>query len=117
MEIIYFELNNWFCGEHYPNAKPFIDWIGNNFQLAFMNENWVKENKLCVTYSFIDMSVNFCVTATREWVKDNCPNLLTDYKDFLRHPNDSGDVYGRFGDEFLKYEEKNFGIKMSTNDD
>ncbi len=44
--IIYFELNNCFCGEHYPDDQPFFDCMSNDLQLAFDNENWLKENKL-----------------------------------------------------------------------
>lgn len=29
-EVIYFELNNWFSGEHYPAEEPFTTWIGND---------------------------------------------------------------------------------------
>ena len=110
-DIIYFELNNWFRGKDYPDDQPFINWMGNDLQLAFNNDDWVKENKLCVVCSFIDMSVNFCITATRAWVENNCPKLLTDYTKFLRYPDESSEVYGKFDDEFLKYEEKNFGVR------
>lgn len=109
-EIVYFELNNWFAGEHYPAEEPFITWIGNDLNIYFDNENWVYENKLCVVRNIIDMSVNFCITATKEWVKNNCPRLLTEHIDFLRYPDKDGDVYGQFGDKFLKYSEENIGI-------
>ena len=26
-EIIYFELDNWFCGRDYPNAEPFTSTV------------------------------------------------------------------------------------------
>lgn len=109
-DIIYFELNNWMRGEDYPNDEPFITWVGNDYDLKFQNEEFVKENKLCVVRSIIDMSVNFCITAKKEWVEKNCPKLLTDYTDFLREPDEDGYVYGRFGDEFLEYSEENIGI-------
>lgn len=112
-DIIYFELNNWFPEKHYPAEEPFTTWIGNDLNIYFNNEKWVKENKLCVVKSIIDMSVNFCITATREWVENNCPRLLTKYKKFLRHPNEDGDVYGQFDDKFLEYAEENFGIEKS----
>ena len=110
-EIIYFELNNWHCGRDYPNSEPFISWVGNDFDIYFQVEKWVKENKLCVVVSYIDMSINFCITSTKDWVIDNCPLLLEDYTQFLRLPDEDGDVFGRFGDKFLPYEECNFGIK------
>ena len=71
VEVVYFELNNWFRGEHYPNDEPFITWIGNDLNITFNNEDWLKENKLCVVRTMVDMSTNFCITATKEWVEYN----------------------------------------------
>lgn len=108
-EIIYFSVNNWFMGRHFPDTEPFISWMGN--VLKFNNDNWCKENKICVNASIIDMSRNFCVTATKEWVEKNCPCLLTDeYKKFCFYPDEYGDVYDNFEIPFLEYEEYNFGV-------
>jgi len=108
--IIYFELNNWSPGKDYPAEEPFITWMGNDLRLKFNNENWVKENKLCVVAGLVDMSINFCITATKDWVEENCPKLLTDYQDFQRYPDKWGDIMGRFGHDFLEYSQENFGI-------
>lgn len=116
-DVVYFELNNWFPGKHYPAEEPFTTWIGNDLNIYFNNEDWVKENKLCVVRSIIDMSTNFCVTATKEWVEKNCPRLLTEHEKFLRYPNEAGYVCGRFGDEFLEYSEENFGIEEVYDED
>lgn len=118
-DIVYFELNDWTLGEHYPNEEPFISWVGNNRNnsTTLYDEIWVKQNKLCIVADFIDMSVNFCVTATKEWVLENCPKLLTDYKNFLRFPDEDGLVEGRFGNVFLEYSEENFGIIFRSEDD
>lgn len=109
-DIIYFELNNWFEGRDYPDNDRFREWFGDDFHLFFDDENWVKENKLCVVVTLVDMSVNFCVTATKRWVEANCPELLSEYTKFLRTPDDDGDVYGKFGTLFLEYCDKNIGI-------
>lgn len=108
--IIYFEVNNWFAGRDFPDDEPFISWLRNDLKIQFRNEQWVKENRLCVVADFVDMSQNFCVTATKDWVEKNCPNLLTDYTKFLRNPDEDGIVYGQFGHEFLPYKEENIGI-------
>lgn len=108
-EIVYFELNNWCAGEDYPAVEPFLTWM-NHLLAYFNNENWVKENKLCVVRGMIDMSFNCCITATKEWVDINCPELLTKYKKFLRYSDKDGYVYGQWGNRFLNYEEKNIGI-------
>lgn len=109
-EIVYFELNNWACGEDYPNAEPFLHWMGNDLQLKFNNEVWVKKNRLCVVRGIVDMSVNFCISATKDWVIAHCPSLLTEHQKFLRYPDKYGEVEGRFGHSFLPYSEENFGI-------
>ena len=118
MDVVYFELNNWFAGEDYPNDEPFLSWMRNDLNIKFRNEKWVIENELCVVASMVDMSSNFCITAKKEWVEKNCPKLLTDYKEFLRYPekyenedeDECVDVYGRFGCHFLEWSEENFGI-------
>lgn len=114
--IVYFEVNNWFRGRHYPDCEPFIGWLGNDLKLAFLNDDFVRENKLCVACSLIDMSSNFCITAKRGWVENNCPTLLGTDARFLRVPDKYGDVYGTFGTEFLPYCEDNIGIEFRTDD-
>ena len=109
-DIIYFELNNWFPDRDYPDAEPFKTWMGNYLHLRFRDEDWVKENKLVVVESLVDMSMNFCITATKEWVEQNCPELLSIYKEFIRQPDEDGESpYGRFGCPFLEYKEENIG--------
>lgn len=113
-DVVYFELNNWVRGIGYPEAEPFVSWMSNDLALTFRDENFIKENKLCVVWQLVDMSVNFCITAPRPWVEDNCPELLTKYTRFLRHPNpdpkNEGVVYGHFDTEFLPYAEENIGL-------
>ncbi len=133
MEIVYFELNNWFSGRDYPNEEPFTTWCGNDLDLYFSNEDFVKENKLCVVETLVDMSVNWCITAPRAWVEKNCPKLLSNgftsttfitqgpggekeaeeifpYCQYLKFPDEDGDVYGQFGTKFKEYSEENIGV-------
>ena len=129
-EIIYFEIDNWFAGRDYPNAQPFLSWMNDDLNLAFANNNWCIENRLCVEAILIDMSVCFCVAAPRSWVEENCPKLLTDeecgskimigdeikyehcsYSKFICKPDKDGEVYGRISDlHFAEYKEENFGV-------
>ena len=74
-EIVYFEINNWFAGRDYPDDEIFCKWI-NDYQ--FRDDEWCKENKLCVMCGAIDMSMNYCVAAPKSWVEEHCPKLLTD---------------------------------------
>ena len=32
MEIVYFELNNWFSGRDYPNEEPFTTWCDDDLK-------------------------------------------------------------------------------------
>ncbi len=110
-DIIYFELNNWSPDDDYPDAEPYSTWLEDDENIIFLdNEQWVKDNKLCVAFEIIDQSLNFCITATKKWVEENCPTLLTEYIRFLRYPANDGKVYGRFGTTFLSYEEPNIGV-------
>ena len=114
-DIIYFELNNWTAGDDYPDEEPFISWCGNDMDLKFSNEEWVVKNKLAVVQEIIDMSVNWCISAPKEWVLENCPKLLegnavNPYNGFLRFPDKNGKVYGNLGTEFLEWSEGNIGI-------
>lgn len=111
--IVYFELNEW-SSKYYPNVEPFISWIcmskDKNYYINFKDEQWVKDNKLVIVESIVDMSINFCVSARREWIEHNCPDLLTKYHNFIRFENIDGIPYGKFGCPFLEWTEDNVGI-------
>lgn len=77
-EVVYFSVNNWFSGRDYPPTENFKKWLGNDLNQTFRNDEWAKENKLCIYYGCIDMSFNYTVAAPREWIEKNCPELLTD---------------------------------------
>ena len=77
-EIIYFSVNNWFCGRDYPDTENFKKWLGDDLNQTFRDEKWAKENKLCIYYGLVDMSWNYTVAAPKSWVEKNCPELLSD---------------------------------------
>lgn len=109
--VVYFELNNWFCGRDYPDAQPFIDWLNNDLNQRFRDEAWVKANELVVVFDVIDMSQNYCITAKRSWVEANCPTLLTAHREFLRFAEGDEEVpEGRCGARFLPYTAANIGL-------
>ena len=113
-DIIYFELNNWSTGKDYPDSEPFLSWIKDN---KFRDENWIKENKLVVVESIVDMSLNYCVAATKEWVQSKCPELLTKYTQFIRYEEDDDLPEGRFGCPFLEYNEDNIGCHYAVEEE
>lgn len=115
MEIVYFELNNWACGRDYPNAEPFVSWLEDDLRQQFRDEEWIKENKLVVVESLVDMSLNYCIAATKEWVMLNCPDLLTEHCRFVRYSEEPDDLPdGRFGCPFLEYTEDNIGYHYTV---
>ena len=82
----------------------------NDLKQKFRDEKWIEENKLVVVESLVDMSMNFCITTTKEWVEENCPELLSKYKEFIRKVDEDDEPpYGRFGCPFLEYDEENIG--------
>ena len=128
-EVYYIELNNWLSGRDYPINGKLRELVENH---SFSNDEWCKENKLCVLCGNVDMSINWCITAPAEWVEENCPELLGDkeytyevhvysrgenkvnihkrkYCDFLR-PEEGDTASSRFGVNFLEYREENFGV-------
>lgn len=112
MDVVYFELNNWECGKYYPEEEPFLTWMDDDLKLYFEDESFVMDNNLCVVVSLVDMSVNFCITAPKEFVDKNCPNLLTneELSKFVREPDEDGIVEGMFGSKFLEWSEENVGV-------
>lgn len=119
-EIIYFELNNWFPDRDYPNAEPFTSWLDFTWGgCVLQNEDWCKENQLCVIWTHVDMSSNYCITAKKDWVEQVCPELLTKYTQFLRYPNPKYDneVYGQFGHTFLEWSPEHFGSMFIEDDE
>ncbi len=144
-EIIYLEFNNWFGGRDYPEIPNIEEWVGGCDRLGYnsplLNDEWCKAQKICVKVGNIDMSINFCITALRSWVEQNCPECLTDdtytenfcysngqeqwtktekysFDRFRRMPEDGDEtVYGRFGWRFLEYKEENFGCIWRDEED
>ena len=121
---IYISVNNWFCGRDYPPLNCFKEWLRDDLNQTFQNDAWAKENKLCIHYGYIDMSQNYTISAPREWVEKNCPELLTDkgydydgrkmkYSDFVFHPEEGETMpeYDDFGMPFREYKEENFGCE------
>lgn len=110
--VIFFEVNNWFPGRDYPDCEPFLSWLRNDLKLRFEDEKWCKENKICVQHEIIYMSQNFRVTASIEWVQENCPDLLSnpDLSKFLRLPGENGYCDEGYGEApFLEYSPENYG--------
>ena len=104
-------------GNDYPDCDPFLDWM-KDMRSPFRNEEWCKEQKICVVFELIDMSENFKVSATREWIEKNCPILLDEkYRKFVHQLEEDYDEdeteyfesHGYGNGPFLSYCEENFG--------
>lgn len=112
--MVFFELGNWGCGEDYPNEEPFLGWLKDDFNIKFMDEQWVIDNGLIVIASNVDMAFNFCITAPDGWVEKNCPSLF-DNPEFLREPFENEDVpEGRFGCPFYSLDEMPAGLYLAS---
>ena len=112
-DIIYFSVNNWFCGRDYPPTENFKNWLRDDLNQKLRSDAWAKENKLCICYGFIDMSQNYTVSAPREWVEKNCPELLTDeeytYYTIIQRPKKN--LFGK-----VKYVEERIENKKKYSD-
>jgi len=108
--IIYFSVNDWGPGNFYPDTDNFRKWLVEEPENYFGNDNWVKENKLCIVVDMIDMSCNYTVSAPIQWVKENCLEILG--SDFQYFP-DEGKEYpeqDHLFTPFLEYLEENIGL-------
>ena len=140
-DIVYFSVNNWHCGIDYPNTPNFIKWLSDDSNQYFANDDWVKENKLCIYAGVIDMSLNYTIAAPKSWVEENCPELLTNdeyeyrinvtrntgfetnilkgkFSDFLDYPDGDGKVTDhRFEWPYPEYCEENIGVQWYDDED
>lgn len=115
-DIVNFELDNWVAGKDYPDAEPFKTWMS-DYVLQFSNKEWDEQNELCVVAGLIDMSICFHVSAKKEWVEKNCPELLTKYRNFIKTPEDELDDSEEFPENerrwqipFIKWNINNIGL-------
>lgn len=124
-EIVYIELNDWFEGRDYPACEPFKSWFRTKptsevkYPLPkFRDEKWLIENQLVCVEGSIDMSLNYCITAPKSWVESTIPMILTEYKQFLRYPDeDQNPPFGRFDCPFLPYTKENIGLHRWDEDE
>ena len=115
-DIIYIELNDWSYDNH-PKYEPVEEMIFNG---TLTDNDYLKENKLVVVESYVDMSRNFCISAPRSWVEENWPKLLTDeeyeYEVADLNDLDSVEVDSDFG-YFEEYNEDNYGLHVDHGED
>ena len=86
---------------------PFLQGIHDMFFQIQPDHLPLIENKIIVVETIIDMSLNYCVTAPKEWVEKNCPCILN--SKFIRKPDKNNEVFGRFGCPFKPYTKENLG--------
>ena len=111
-EIIYFHMATKGAGENsYPPIEPFISIMNNKNDIPFVfGDEWAKENEVCVVMECFSTFIKFYITATRDWVEKTCPALLTEHKEYLKYPDEGGNVYTTNRNKYLKYEPENFGV-------
>ena len=106
-DVVYIHFNNWTADVGYPDIEPIATYIE---QDIFIDEEWVAKQKLVVVAYTVDMSLSLHITAPRSWVKEHCPELLTEYKQYLKNPNEN--KYTK--KMYLPYREKNIGVHWIT---
>ena len=133
-DIMYIELNNWFSGRDYPAVEPIAKWVVDG---EFCSDEFCKEQGIVVVCGVIDMSMNYCITAPKEWVEKTCPFFLSndsyEYRihrmqgdkewyvtevckpsNFIRIPREDEDLpKGRHDMPFMEYTPENIGRHWS----
>ena len=51
------------------------------------------------------------ITATKDWIKNNYPEILDKYSEFIVKPNEFGEYYDKFNYPFLDYDEFYFSVR------
>lgn len=115
--VVYFQCNDW---EPNPeeSSRFIYDYLegsmyANDKNSTSVNKTpeeeitWMKANDLCVNVDNYDMSLNYWVTTTKEWLEENFPELLP-------FASETPQSFMYEGDEkyFLKYTEDNVGEIM-----
>lgn len=72
--MIHFKVNNW-DSDYYPDSEPFYTWMDDNCELLKQSLNWDKSQVQVICYNN-DMSLEYIVSATEEWIQENCPAIL-----------------------------------------
>ena len=113
-EILYIEIDDWFPDNDYPRIDVIEKWLdAYNLDTYLRNDEWAKSNKLCIKWFFIDMSVNFMITAPLSFVKAVIPDILKEENSkFVAYPTEDGKPpRSRYftNEWFFEYKEENFG--------
>jgi hypothetical protein len=112
-EIVYIELDDWFPDNDYPKIPIIEEWLHHtNLDKYLRNDEWAKSNKLCIKWFFIDMSINFMITAPLSFAKEVIPDILKEENaKFISYHIENGKLSeSRYTNEyFLEYKEENFG--------
>ena len=114
-EIYFIELNHWSAGDGYPAEEPFFTWMSDsNLDTYFRNEEFVMNNKICVRWFIIDMSIDFLITAPKSFIDKFCPELWkSENKKFIQSAKKLTELpyswlYGEY-EEFLPFTEEYIG--------
>lgn len=114
--VVYLQCNDWcpspaeaekFIYDYLEGYHDSIDNPNAVLKTQEETETWIKENDLCINTEIYDMSIQYWVTTTKEWLEDNFPELLP-------YASEEPKDYMFEGDKkyFLKYEEENVGEWM-----
>ena len=109
-DVVYFGFSDWEAGFDYPDTPNFRELIGDRKNCKFSDDAWCRENKLCVVMAPEGDSWIYSVTAPREWVEKNCPEVLgTDYEN-IKKSEDEEYFENRYDLYYLDYDPICFGV-------
>jgi len=121
--VVYIQMNNWHkrdCNKRFfycylEGALSTMNGINVEYPEGIVcktsdeEEQWMIDNKLCINNDVYDMSSQYWITTTKEWVERNFPELMPYVSE---DPEDY--MYKNDRKYFLKYTQENYGIHFST---
>lgn len=104
-DIIWFRACDWLV-EEFEEAG--IDWFNSpEYKYCILDNQWCKDNELCVSLDIWDLAVVCFVAAKKEWVEKNYPKVIGSKcqltPEYFQHPG--------YGDcIFVEYTKENLGL-------
>ncbi|WQJ53691.1 MAG: hypothetical protein [Wendovervirus sonii] len=125
-QIVYFFINDWQLKEDFKRLfycylngyisvmlKRHVDFPEGIVCKSIEDEyKWAIDNKICINIDIYDMATLFWITAPKEWVEKNFPEILPFVK---QYPEDR--IFKNDRKYYLKYIPENFGYHYATSMD
>lgn len=108
-ELIYFTINNWNNGIHYPDTENFRKLYDKSIDtFVFHYDDYCKEHKLAVYECLIDMSLGYTIVAPMEYVMKYCPEIIGSEFDETNKSGRYDNMQSMFWMHYPEYKKENF---------